>query len=140
MYETNLRIPRVIDKITRNFNVVKLDVLGERKVTGLDGAVMTESDLAGKYRVLYTPTLQFLPESLEEMAALGGKEMEVFRSEGSFKPFHFYFLFHYVQSKGYESEPSFQRWLGNIGKDMQAKGITYDLWFEGLPPDLPNEY
>ena len=64
----------------------------------------------------------------------------MFRSEGYFKPFHFYFLFHYVQSKGYESQPSFQRWLGLIGKDMQAMNIKYDLWVDALPPDLPKKY
>jgi thioredoxin-related protein len=102
--------------------------------------VLAETELAGKYGIQYTPTLQFLPESLAKAAGKIGKELEVFRSEGYFKPFHFYFLFHYVQSKGYESQPSFQRWLGLIGKDMQAMNIKYDLWVDALPPDLPKKY
>lgn len=140
VYELNLRIPRLVEKIKKNFNVIKLDILGARKVTGLDGTILAEHELAGKFKVYYTPTLQFLPESLEPASGGNDRELEVFRSEGYFKPFHFYFLFHYVQSKGYESEPSFQRWLGVIGKDMQARNITYDLWADSLPPDLPNEY
>ena len=140
VYELNLRIPRMVDKIKNNFYVVKLDVLGERKVTDLDGTVLAEMDLAAKYQIRYTQTLQFLAESLAKAAGRNGEESEVFRSEGYFKPFHYYFLFHYVQSKGYESHLDFQRWLGNIGKDMQAKGITYDLWADGLPPDLPDKY
>jgi thioredoxin-related protein len=140
MYEINLRIPRLVEKIKKNFNVIKLDILGERQVTGLDGAVLAEKDLASTNKIYYTPTLQFLPDSLE--LAAGGKDgvSEVFRPEGYFKPYHFYFLFHYVQSKGYESEPSFQRWLAVIGKDMQARNITYDLWADSLPPDLLNQY
>ena len=140
MYEINLRIPRMVEKIKSNFNVIKLDILGERQVTGLDGAVLAEKDLASTNKIYYTPTLQFLPDSLE--LAAGGKDgvSEVFRPEGYFKPYHFYFLFHYVQSKGYESEPSFQRWLAVIGKDMQARNITYDLWADSLPPDLLNQY
>ena len=140
MYELNLRIPRMIDKIKNNFNVVKLDIWGERKVTDLDGTVLAEKELAEKYQIRYTPTLQFLSESVAKAAGRDGLESEAFRFEGYFKPFHFYFLFHYVQSKGYESQPDFQRWLSAIGKGMQAKGITYDLWADGLPPNLPNQY
>lgn len=140
MYEINLRIPRVVEKIKKNFNVVKLNIWGDRKITDLDGTVLTEGKLALKYRVGYTPTLQFLSESLEKAAGRNGEESEVFRLEGYFKPYHFYFVFHYVQSKGYESEPSFQRWLGVIGKNFQARGINYDLWADALPPNLPDEY
>ncbi len=140
MYEVNLRIPRVVEKIKNNFNVIKLDIWGDRKVTDLDGTVLAEKELAGKYKIRYTPTLQFLPESLEKAAGKNGKESEVFRVEGYFKPYHFYFVFHYVQSKGYESEPSFQRWLSVIGKGFQARNIKYDLWADALPPNLPKEY
>ena len=140
MYKVNLRILRVVEKIKKNFNVIKLDIWGDRKVTDLDGTVLAEKELAGKYEIRYTPTLQFLSESLEKAAGKNGKESKAFRFEGYFKPFHFYFLFHYVQSKGYESQPNFQRWLGDIGKGMQKKNIKYDLWADALPPNLPNEY
>ncbi len=140
MYEINLRIPRIIEKITRNFNVVKLDVFGDRQVTGLDGAVMSEMKLAQKYKITFTPTLQFLAESLDMAAGENGMESEVFRSEGYFKPFHFLFLFHYVQTKGYASEPNFQRWLGAIGRGMQQSNIEYDLWADALPANLPDRY
>lgn len=139
-YEVNLRIPRVIEKIKKNFNVVKLDIMGNRKFTDLDGTVRTEGELAAKYKVQYTPTYQFLPESLEKAAGKPVGDLDSFRFQGHFKPFHFYFMFHYVQAKGYEFEPSFQRWLGNIGKDMQAKGIKYELWVDHLPPNLPDQY
>ena len=140
MYEVNLRIPRMVEKIKNNFNVIKLDIFGDRKVTALGGTVLAEKELAGKYKINYTPTLQFLPESLEKAAGGNGKESEVFRLEGYLKPFHFYFIFHYVKSKGYEIQPSFQRWLGAVGKVFQAKNIKYDLWADALPPKMPNGY
>ncbi len=140
MYEINLRIPRIVEKITKNFNVVKLDIGGDREVTDLDGTVLAEKDLARKFKIFQTPTLQFLTESLEKAAGRNARESEVFRPEGYFKPFHFNFFFHYVQSKGYESQPSFQRWLGDIGKVLQAKNVKYDLWADALPPNLPNEF
>ena len=140
MYEINLRIPRIVEKITKNFNVVKLNIGGGRQVTDLDGTVLAETELAIKSKIFQTPTLQFLTESLAKAAGRNARESEVFRPEGYFKPFHFNFLFHYVQSKGYESQPSFQRWLGDIGKVMQAKNIKYDLWADALPSNLPKEY
>ena len=140
MYEINLRIPRVIEKIKNNFNVIKLDIFGDRKITDLNGMVMSEEELAGKNGIQWMPTLQFLPESLAEAASKTGKESEVFRLEGYLKPFHFYFIFHYVTSKGYESQPSFQRWLSAVGKVFQAKNIPYDLWADALPPKMPNGY
>jgi thioredoxin-related protein len=140
MYEINLRIPRVVEKIKNNFNVIKMNIWGERKVTDLDGTILSEEELARKFKINFTPTLQFLPDSLEKAAGRSGKDSEDFRFEGYFKPFHFYFLFHYVQTGGYASEPNFQRWLGEIGRDLQDKSIKYDLWADALPQKLPNKY
>ena len=140
MHEVNLRIPRLADKINENFNVVRLNMWGDRKVTDLDGSELPERALAEKYKVNFTPALLFLPESLEKATSKDRDEAEVFRSEGYFKPFHFYFLFHYVQTKGNESEPSFQRWLGNIGRGLSEQNIHFDIWADALPPDLPDVY
>lgn len=140
MYEVNLRIPRVVDKINKSFNVIKLNIWGDRQVTDLDGSVSTETELAEKYNVQFTPSVQFLAESVAKADGMNGKDSEAFRIEGYFKPFHFYFLFHYVLTRGYESEPNFQRWLGNIGRGMQADSIEYDLYVDALPVNLPNKY
>lgn len=140
MHEVNLRIPRVVEKIKTGFNVIRLDVWGSRKIADLDGSVLTERELAEKNEVAFTPTLQFLPESPGEATGKSGRDADVFRSEGYFKPFHFYFLFHYVQTRGYESQPSFQRWLSEIGRGLGEKNIHYDLWADSLPPDLPEAY
>jgi thioredoxin-related protein len=140
MHQVNLRIPRIIGKVTSGFNVVRLNIWGKRKVTDLDGSVVSEEELAVRNRISFAPALQFFPASLEKAAGKSLKDAEVFRSEGYFKPFHFNFLFHYVESKGYESEPNFQRWLGNIGRGLQAQGLHVDLWADALPADLPKKY
>ena len=128
MHEVNLRIPRIVESIKKNFVVVQLNLWGDREVTDFDGEVMTEKNLANKYAVLFTPTIQFFPESLEKVAGRAGNEAEVVRIPGYFKPFHFYFLFKYAFSKGYEAEPNFQRWLGSIGRKLDEEGIKYDLY------------
>jgi len=139
-HEVNLRIPAVVNYIKRNFVVIQMNMWGDREVTDFDGEVLTEKKLANKYAVLFTPTLQFFPESLEKVGGRSGGDAEVVRIPGYFKPFHFFFLFHYAFEKGYESEPNFQRWLGGIGDDLDEKGIKYDLWGDELPKNLPEKY
>jgi hypothetical protein len=62
------------------------------------------------------------------------------RIPGYFKPFHFFFLFHYAFDKGYEEQPNFQRWLSAIGAELDEKGVKYDPWGDELPKDLPEKY
>ncbi len=139
MHEVNLRIPRIVDSIKNNFIVIQLNMWGDREVTDFDGEVLKEKDLASKWGILFTPTSIFYPESVEKIAGKSGKEAEVLRIPGYFKPFHFYFLFKYARTNGYEQEPNFQRWLGNIGEELDKKGIKYDLYADELPKDLPPE-
>ncbi|MBT4218473.1 MAG: thioredoxin fold domain-containing protein [Rhodospirillaceae bacterium] len=140
MHEVNLRIPRVVDYIKRNFIVHQFNMWGDRKVTDFDGEELSEKELANKYGILYTPTLQFFPQSLEKVAGRSGKDAEVVRIPGYFKPFHFFFLFHYAFENGYEEQPNFQRWLGAVGDELDEKGIKYDLWSDDLPEGLPEKF
>jgi len=140
MHEINLRIPRIVRKITENFRVIRLNIWGERNIIDLDGKVSSEQEFARNNNIFLTPSIQF-PVEYGDQAETGSLiESEAFRFEGYFKPFHFYFLFHYVVSKGYASEPNFQRWLGEIGSALQQDQIKYDLWADALPEGLPDQY
>lgn len=139
-HEVNLRLPTIVNYIKKNFVVLQLNLWGDREVTDFDGEVLTEKNLANKYAVLFTPTLQFFPQNLELVGGRNGAEAEVVRIPGYFKPFHFYFLFHYAFENGYEKEPNFQRWLSGVGDDLDEKGIKYDLWADELPNNLPEKY
>ena len=140
MHEVNLRIPKITDSIKDNFLVIRLNLWGDRKVTDFDGEVLKEKDLANKWGVLFTPTLIFYPETVDKIGGKTGKDAEVLRIPGYFKPFHFYFLFKYARTNGYEQEPNFQRWLGGIGDKLDEAGIKYDLYADELPPALPPEF
>ena len=139
-HEINLRIPTMVKYIEKNFMVLRLNLWGDREVTDFDGEMLSEKKLAQKYAILFTPTLQFFPESLEKIAGQTGSTAEVVRIPGYFKPFHFFFLFHYAYDKGYEEQPSFQRWLSDIGNELDEKGIKYDLDADDLPKGLPKKY
>lgn len=139
MHEVNLRIPRIVNYIKKNFNVIQMNLWGDREVTDFDGEVLSEKNMANKYGVIYTPTLQFFPENLKKVGGKPGHKAEVLRIPGYFKPFHFYFLFQYAFKKGYETEPNFQRWLGAIGDRLEKEGIKYELWADDLPAGLPDD-
>lgn len=137
LHEVNLRIPQIVDSISKDFMVIQLNLWGDREVTDFDGEVLKEKDLASKWRVMFTPTLQFFPQTPNDIGTQSGADAEVVRIPGYFKPFHFYFLLHYAKTNGYESEPNFQRWLGGIADKLEEKGVHYDLYADDLPKGLP---
>jgi len=118
MHEVNLAIPEVADYIKANFDVLQLNLWGDREVTDFDGETLSEKKFARKYRVMFTPTIVF-PDA-------AGKE--VMRMPGYFKPFHFKHLFMYVKDEGYLTEPNFQRWLQAKADALRAAGKEVNLW------------
>lgn len=140
MHDVNLRIPRIVNYIKKHFLVIQLNLWGDREVTDFDGEVLSEKKLANKYSILYTPTIQFFPETLDKVAGRPGNKAEVVRIPGYFKPFHYYFLFQYAYTKAYEKQPNFQKWLGSIGDKLDKAGVKYDLWSDRLPPNLPEGF
>lgn len=140
LHEVNLTIPRIVETIKRDFLVVQLNLWGDREVTDFDGEVLKEKDLANKWRVMFTPTMQFFPATVKDMGGQSGATGEVVRIPGYFKPFHFYFLLRYAKTGGYEAEPSFQRWLSGVGNTLDELGVEYDLYADGLPENLPADF
>ena len=101
MHMVNLAIPEIHDYIRDNFDVLQLDIHGVRDMVDFDGAAITERDLAKRSAVRYTPTLQFFPESLADMAGLIGKDAEVARMPGYLEPVYFMMFFEFVREKAY---------------------------------------
>jgi len=128
MHRVNLRIPEIVDYIKNNFLVIQLNLWGDKEVTDVDGEVTTEKKLARKYRVQFTPTLQFFPKQLAESNKKPGHDIEVWRLLGYWKPFHFLHTFKYVNEAGFDKEPNFQRWLQKRAEEYQAEGKEYKLW------------
>ena len=128
MHQLNLRIPEIVDYVKAHFNVIQLNLWGSREVTDLDGEVTTEKKLARKYRVQFTPTLQFFPKGLAEDNIKPGHDVEVWRLLGYWKPFHFLNSFVYVHDNGYETDPNFQRWLQARADKLRAQGKPVKIW------------
>lgn len=97
--------------IKERFSIVQLNLWGDREVTDFDGQVLSEKDLARKYRVMFTPTIQFFPETAAEVQGKRGDEAEVARMPGYFRNFHFLAMFEYVWDKRYAKGQDFQRYI-----------------------------
>jgi thioredoxin-related protein len=110
MHKVNFGDPAVSRYIRERFNILQLDMLGSREVTDFDGQVLTEKELARKYGVAGTPTIQFLPERAEGVDGKRGRAVEVVRMPGYFKPEHFIAMFEYVAERGYDRE-SFAQYI-----------------------------
>ena len=94
----------ISDYIKANFEVLQLNIIGSRKVTDFDGKELSEKELALKYGVRFTPTLQFFPERAAPLKALEPAKREVARLPGYMRPDDFLAMFRYIREKAYESK------------------------------------
>jgi thioredoxin-related protein len=109
----NFAQKRVADYIQANFEVLQLNIIGDRKVTDFDGEELGEKQLAAKYNVRFTPTFQFFPERAAGLKLLPPEKREVARAPGYMRPDDFLALFRYVREKAYETK-SFRDFLKTL--------------------------
>ena len=125
MHAVNLQKKQISEFLKSKFGVLQLNLWGSRSVTDFDGEEMEERALARKWAVNFTPTIIFLGTEVPE--GKSGRDAEVARMPGYFKPFHFLSMFEFVEQKAYEKQ-GFQRFLQDKFADLQAKGINPDVW------------
>jgi thioredoxin-related protein len=100
----NFAQPRIAGYVKANFEVLQLNIIGSRKVKDFDGTEMAEKDLAAKYGVRFTPTVQFFGERAGPLKTLPPAKREVARAPGYLRPDDFLAMFSYVREKAYESK------------------------------------
>ena len=106
VHEVLLQDPEVRDYIKEHFMVVQYNMHGAEEVTDTDGEVLTEKAAARKWRLLFTPTIMFMPEDPPEGDDAG--RAAVAMMPGAFKKGTFLEMFIWVNDKGYEGEEGFQ--------------------------------
>lgn len=125
MHAVNFADKEIVDYVSSNFGVVRLNMWGSRAVTDFDGEELEERQLARKWRVNFTPTFQFFADVLED--GKSGADQEVARMPGYFRPFHFLSMFEYVVDKAY-AETGFQSYLQEKFDALEARGIKPKVW------------
>lgn len=110
MHEEVFSDATVSDFIAENYFVVQLNLHGDIEVTDFDGEVLSEKDMARKWRVLFTPNIVFLPEEVpEDQNAL---EASVAVMPGAFGKGTTLDMFTWVAEKRYliDGDEDFQRY------------------------------
>jgi thioredoxin-related protein len=102
IHEINLADPAIESFIKDHFEVLQLNIIGQREVTDFDGQRLSEKMFAQKYGVRYTPTFQFFPEKAEGLAQKKPAEREVARWQGYMEPKPFAGMFKFVVDRAYE--------------------------------------
>ncbi len=87
--------------IRDHFEVIELNLHGSRVVTDFDGKKLGERQLASKYEVRGTPTIQFFPD-LDNLGQKAPREREVNRIQGYLAPKDFLRMFAFVAERAYE--------------------------------------
>ena len=110
MHETVYPDPELSDYIGENFFVIQLNLHGDLEVVDFDGDTLTEKQIARKWGILFTPSVIFLPEEVEE-----GKtaiQSAVAMMPGAFGRGTTLDMFTWVNEKRYalDSDEDFQRY------------------------------
>tara|TARA_R110000787_G_scaffold63679_8_gene143735 strand:- start:64702 stop:65292 length:591 start_codon:yes stop_codon:yes gene_type:complete len=103
-HRVNLAQPLILDYVKSNFSVLQLNVIGSRIVTDFDGEELSERALAQKWQVKFTPTIQFFTDDVDAAKGRTGKQNEVARIPGYFKPEHFIAMFKFVREEAYKTQ------------------------------------
>ncbi len=114
--------PEVSQYIEENYFVVQMNLHGSTEVTDFDGETLSERDMARKWRVLFTPTIVFLPESVPE--GQSAIEAQVAVMPGAFSKGTSFDMFTWVAGKHYEKQDEtgedFQRYHARMIQERNA--------------------
>jgi len=109
MHEEVFPDPKIDALIRESYFVVQLNLFGDVEVTDFDGTVLSEKEMAMRWGVMFTPTLIFLPQEVEEGATAA--EASVAMMPGAFGKGTTAALMEWVRDRRYESGEHFQKFV-----------------------------
>jgi len=118
LMQTNFSQKAIADKTRRHFVAIALDLWGDREVTWIDGAKMSEKELARRMKVQFTPTVLFLDEKGEAVARLNGY----------YPPHRFDAVLDYVAGHG-EAKETLAAYLSRAVKETASPTLHDEPFF-----------
>ena len=118
LLDTNFALQDIEAKTRRHFEVVAINMWGDREVTGFDGGMTTEKAFARALRVMFTPTLLFLNE----------RGAVVLRINGYYPPHKFSTALDYAAVHN-GSEPTFREYLAEQAPAPAAGVLHHEPGF-----------
>ena len=121
LLETNFSLKATETKAREHFEVIAINMWGDREVTGFDGELTTEKQFAATMRIMFTPTLLFLDE----------QGNVVLRANGYYPPHKFDAALDYAATNN-GHEPGFHEYLARTAPAPASGVLHQDPAF--LPP------
>ena len=112
----------VSNYIDENFFVVQLNLHGDLEVTDFDGEVLSEKAMARKWNILFTPTVLYLPQKVDD--SLTAPEASVSFMPGAWSAGTTFDMLTWVKEERYllDNGEDFQRYhAGRINERRAAK-------------------
>lgn len=109
MHEEVFSDPAIAQLISDNYFVVQINMFGDIPVTDFDGTELPEKEMVNRWGAMFTPTMIFLPEEVEEGATAA--KASVANMPGAFGKGTTTALLEWVRDHGYESGENFQKYM-----------------------------
>lgn len=122
LLQDNFGQKNIADKTQKHFDVIAINMWGDREVTDLNGNMVTEKQFAENLKVMFTPTLLMMNEQ--------GKV--ALRVNGYYAPDKFMAALEYV-GEGKENQLSFSEYYKEKGGE-KASGKLHQAEFLQNPP------
>lgn len=119
VHENILTDPEVRDFIKEHYMVVQYNLHGAEEIVDTDGETLTEKMAGRKWRMLFTPTILFMPEDPPE-DGLDAASAAVAMMPGAFRKNTFLEMFVWVYNKGYEGEEGFQEYYNRRWRERHG--------------------
>lgn len=107
MHEEVFPDPDIARSLSEDFYVVQMNLFGDEEVVDFDGEALPEKEMAKKWGVFFTPTMQFMPETASDGPA---GRAAVATMPGAFGKGTTRDLLSWVLEKGYDSDEHFQKY------------------------------
>lgn len=120
LHKEVLSDPEVAEYIQENYLVVQMNMFGDEEVTDFDGEAMPEKEMARRWGVVFTPTMMFMPETVEEGATAA--DAAVITMPGAFGKGTVVDMLSWVVEKGYEGDEHFQKYHARKLDERRAAG------------------
>jgi thioredoxin-related protein len=128
MVEHNLAQKDIYETVREHFDVIALNLWGDREVATVDGKTFTEKGFAAALRVQFTPTLVFLDE----------QGRSVLRVDGYYPPEHFRVALDYVAGRE-EQTSSFRDYYASVVPKPASGELNQQSFFSSPPHVLTRD-
>lgn len=109
MHEEVFVDPDIESLLQDKFFVVQLNMFGDVEVTDFDGTSRSEKEIIQSWGMLFTPTMMFFPEEVEEGKT--APQAAVAQMPGAFGKGTTFNMLQWILEEGYTSGEPFQKYL-----------------------------